>query len=493
MSLLQKTERFKFRGNVVWRSTLIKAKNGRDTDISGKMAASNLNWQIDKISVPSNITFDLVSIEYLNEFCCGVGGADRNLYFDWLKYDEKSFYASEGDLFSPYCYRKDDPGSMFCNGKLLVPQNNKVTKFKQPRRQDNKQVKDKLFVDRVALHYLKKFDSSKEFNEFSINLLNVKFNNNFQRRMRVSLVYNSKFRSWHLNFQSRDCSDNCFEGNWPIRSRKKNGEKSSAIFWGVEEKEWQRKYFDTLNNKDKRFVAALWKAMPQIIEKMQEGTAFKTQGADFQSWDNALKNFKKYIKKSRYIEYSRKQKIKISDELVGAVENNQDSSSKISSAEVIKSKRENILKVPSELKNLSNISDMQESPHLIFLAEKPLNSSSARQEVTIQDFIEYVKLKLDQMQDRKEISKAFTIFDDGTIGLILTSDTIDVGSIDKIANKLTASISSSNYLKLVGDIRANQYNTQTKKSENRLIALKFKSNPNINLKNYFIDPVYQLK
>ena len=196
--------------------------------------------------------------------------------------------------------------------------------------------------------------------------------------MRVSLVYNSKFRSWHLNFQSRDCSDNCFEGNWPIRSRKKNGEKSSAIFWGVEEKEWQRKYFDTLNNKDKRFVAALWKAMPQIIEKMQEGTAFKTQGADFQSWDNALKNFKKYIKKSRYIEYSRKQKIKISDELVGAVENNQDSSSKISSAEVIKSKRENILKVPSELKNLSNISDMQESPHLIFLAEKPLNSSSDR-------------------------------------------------------------------------------------------------------------------
>ena len=59
-----------------------------------------------------------------------------------------------------------------------------------------------------------------------------------------------------------------------------------------------------LNKNDQKFISALWRAIPSLIEKMQEGRNFKERnGKDIlHSWEKVIKKMYKRLEKSKYVE-----------------------------------------------------------------------------------------------------------------------------------------------------------------------------------------------
>ena len=109
----------------IWRSDVFDAAGGIDTVRLGRIESlADLNWQVDTLEYPAELEQpDWFSVGFYNDHCCGPGGSsggDRNLFIDWLRFEDQLYLANDG-VQRPGCrgsVNDDPPGNFYCSGEL---------------------------------------------------------------------------------------------------------------------------------------------------------------------------------------------------------------------------------------------------------------------------------------------------------------------------------------------------------------------------------------
>lgn len=107
-----------------------------------------------------------------------------------------------------------------------------------------------------------------------------------------------------IEFSEFDCSQNCFHGAWPSSAhRARNGSRTVKISLGPNEDPSHRRHFNELSEQDKRFVSALWQAMPELLSHMQNGRSYRERRGEevLKTWKPVLKKMETRLSKSRYV------------------------------------------------------------------------------------------------------------------------------------------------------------------------------------------------
>lgn len=287
----------------VWVSPTIVAKGGHDTELFGRLKNDEIPWNLAAFDFDPSIDFKKVSVYFLNDNCCGPGGADggdRNFFVDWVKVGEHLLLSQDGKQYSR-CKNNKNPGFLYCEGSVVMDKANSINVLNTEAK-DIKAKKDQLVIERVAFEWGKKRDVNNRM-ELDIGLLNVRFNSHFESGIKLRII-GIPNRYFKLVLKSDKCSKSCLSGDWPKSTFRRDNGKTNALEFSVgpNEKSDQRRQFQQLSKEDKKFVSALWAAVPTLLNKMQEGRNFNNRNGKevLLNSDEFLKEMYKNFKKSRY-------------------------------------------------------------------------------------------------------------------------------------------------------------------------------------------------
>lgn len=286
----------------VWQSHLIKAKSGHDSELFGRVETNQIPWALATFEVNPNINFDQVGIQFTNDHCCGPGGSDggdRNLFIDWAKVSNRLFSAQDGRQSSSCQNENRYPGHLYCNGTVYMKDDININSKNMP---EEKSKQNQLTIERAAFDWGEIHKSNKDWNELMISLLNVRFNNHKQDGMKLKIVSRHGYE-FLLELSEFNCSETCLVNHWPNSADKwKNGARSIKLSLGPNENWKHAQQFKQLSDEDKKFVSALWQSIPELINKMKDGRAFReNDGVEIlSSWEVPLNRMLKRLKKSKF-------------------------------------------------------------------------------------------------------------------------------------------------------------------------------------------------
>ena len=301
--LLLKKKDGEARAKPVWQSGTTVAKGGHDTELFGRVDNSEIPWTLATFKLDPGLSFDEVRVSFLNDHCCGPGGADggdRNLFVEWVKVGNKLFLAQDGKQQSSCNNNNERPGWLYCSGGVVMRDGVDI----MPKETTAiKPLENQLIVERVAFDGGEKFNPNDGWNTLRFALKNVRFNDYRQDGMIFSLVRADQGEIL-IEFSEFDCSQNCFHGAWPSSAhRARNGSRTVKISLGPNEDPSHRRHFNELSEQDKRFVSALWQAMPELLSYMQNGRSYRERRGEevLKSWKPVLKKMETRLSKSRYV------------------------------------------------------------------------------------------------------------------------------------------------------------------------------------------------
>ena len=281
------------------------SKNGHDTAKFGRIKEhSQLPWQTLRLNIENDSSFDIVEVEFLNDYCCGPGGSqngDRNFFVDWVKVDDDLFLAGSGFQYGNSC--DSDPGDLYCSGWIKMEKSIPLLKGNK-KNNPGSNLGDKLYVERVALSRMDRFNKKRDWNEIAINLLNPKFNEIHYEALRIKLVIR-KNGDIFLMISSNDCYPDCFDNRWPQKTHKNNNfpyEKDIKISLAKRDNAVYEAHYWGLNEGDRKFVDALWASIPQILEEMKKGQRWKraVERGRTEGWNETLDYILQTLPKTRY-------------------------------------------------------------------------------------------------------------------------------------------------------------------------------------------------
>ena len=286
----------------VWRSKIITAKGGHNTEFYGRINRSDIPWRVVELDHDPSITFDTVAVEFINDHCCGSGGSDsgdRNLFIEWVKVGNEMFLAQNGEQISGCKNGNRNPGFLHCSGMVKMSQGETLIQEETaPSYPENQ-----LIVERAAFFHGREFDPNNNWNEISLGLLNVNFNYHWQSGMRVNLIVENNSEIF-LELNDLECSENCIQGPWPKSAHEgRSGQKFIRISLGPQESRQTRQQFEQLSIQDKVFVSALWQALPDLLVAMQSGNNFNRRNGKevMASWQKKLSQIDRRLRNSRYM------------------------------------------------------------------------------------------------------------------------------------------------------------------------------------------------
>ena len=306
--MLLNNQKNPYKNELKWKSPMISAKNGHDTELFGRVSREEIPWTMQTFDIDPSIEFNKVSVHFVNDHCCGPGGSDggdRNFFLDWIKIGKNLFLAKDGRQNSNCTNNNNNPGFLYCSGNVTmdITQSIKVENSTKINEVQNK--KDQLIIERVAFDWGEKYNKNDNWNEINISLLNIKFNSHFQSGIKLKIVHDPN-RDFKIVLTSENCSDTCISGVWPKSNFTWEDGRVKVLEFsiGPKEKSSQKKQYNELNKNDQKFISALWRAIPSLIEKMQEGRNFKERnGKDIlHSWEKVIKKMYKRLEKSKYVE-----------------------------------------------------------------------------------------------------------------------------------------------------------------------------------------------
>ena len=299
---LQRKKDGKSWAETVWRSDVITAKGGHDTELFGRIERSEIPWMIAEIKTFPDIDFDYVTVEFMNDHCCGSGGSDggdRNLFIDWVKAGEMLYMAQDGEQISNCKGDQRNPGMLYCSGMVKMSSGMQL----RPSSPSGPEIENQLTLERVAFLHGDTYDPQVDWNEISLGLLNLRFNAHQQFGMRINLIAEDNNEIF-LEFNASDCSDSCLQGKWPAAShRDRSGNKIIQISLGPREPGQSRQQFEQLSPADKHFVSAIWQALPELLLEMQTGRNFKRRDGAvvLASWEDKFTQIQRRLRNSRYV------------------------------------------------------------------------------------------------------------------------------------------------------------------------------------------------
>ena len=307
--------------DLLWSSPAIAARNGLDTARYGR--ADNgvgLTWEVAEFEWPSDLqTPAAFRIYFGNDHCCGEGGSDggdRNLFIDWLQHQDRLFLADDG-VQNPGCggvSSRDDPaGNFYCSGRLSLT---KATKI-EPTNADEGSAKSGLAVGRVYFDGGREFTRRENYNWFSIGLDDVRFEDIEIDAMRLEVIakrMNGRM-GLALKLSQRDCYPDCWNDRWPNASwtERKSTHKLVELPLNDRTQHDSERQYSQLSQQQKRFVGALWHALPTFLEEMQAGRQWRRRDGEttLATWESMLKPFEARLKNSRYARLAPEQAVRV--------------------------------------------------------------------------------------------------------------------------------------------------------------------------------------
>ena len=97
--MLLNNQKNPYKNELKWKSPMISAKNGHDTELFGRVSREEIPWTMQTFDIDPSIEFNKVSVHFVNDHCCGPGGSDggdRNFFLDWIKIGKNLFLAQDG-------------------------------------------------------------------------------------------------------------------------------------------------------------------------------------------------------------------------------------------------------------------------------------------------------------------------------------------------------------------------------------------------------------
>ena len=295
--------------SLLWRSPFVTAEEGRDTARYGRAeGGAGLNWTIAEFTLPAEMAAPgSFQVAFINDHCCGVGGSDggdRNLFIDWLQFNDRLYRANEG-VQSPGCRgsnNSDPPGSFYCAGRLHL---STPTAIDLTETTDSEPHQG-LQAGRVYYDGGRAFDRGRSYNWFSIGLDDVAFEDLTIEAMRLEVVAKRMDGRMGLAIQlnQRNCYPDCWNDRWPHSAWTNEGTPHKRVEFPliVRTQRDSERQFRQLSDQQKRFLSALWHGLPTMMETMQEGRLWRRRdgAATLETWGPIFANFEAKLSRSRF-------------------------------------------------------------------------------------------------------------------------------------------------------------------------------------------------
>lgn len=306
--------------DLLWSSPAIAAKNGLDTARYGRAENGvGLTWEVAEFEMPNDLPSPASFRLYFgNDHCCGEGGndgGDRNLFIDWLQHQDRLFLADDG-VQNPGCRGSsgDNPaGNFYCSGRLSLTKSSKI----EPPSVDETSEASGLAVGRVYYEGGREFSRRENYNWFAIGLDDVRFEDLEIDAMRLEVIakrMNGRM-GLALKLSQRDCYPDCWNDRWPNASWTERGTTRKLVELPLTARTQQdsERQYSQLSGQQKRFVSALWHALPTFIEEMQTGRQWRRRDgeATLATWESMLKPFEAKLKNSRYARLAPEQRMRV--------------------------------------------------------------------------------------------------------------------------------------------------------------------------------------
>ena len=307
-----------------WRSELLEAEGGIDTARFGRVEYDDLPWRIATLEMPSDVTYESLILEFLNDHCCGLGGSDggdRNLFVDWVALDGRLYLASDGKQtsYNGGC-GEARPGEMYCSSKLLLTEFQSFESDKHATTKASGDIRDTtLKAERVAFEWADQLDPNDDWSSFTFAVLNPSAAGISIDRMQVRIVRSRHDNGWRilLQLEGRSCFPSCLGSPMPrsANTNEESGDRNvSFILQGPEWRE-EKAQWNQLTDAQREFVSALWMSVPEMLEEAVKGRNWRERDAKnmLQGWQPIFDTIEKILPKSRYAKLATKGGLNITE------------------------------------------------------------------------------------------------------------------------------------------------------------------------------------
>lgn len=175
---------------------------------------------------------------------------------------------------------------------------------------------NELVLDTARFRWINKKRKGKDYLDLSIGLNDLTFNKikksgmhfHFNISLRKKEVNTKRYR---LAFENKDCDNGCFS--------KSDTNPNVHKWWGIyfPPNKSKKDGFFSLNKEDKKFAAALWLALPELLDHAQLVAGEHIQEEhlpNLKAWEKELNEFRKLALKSLYKKYVPDFKLTIKEE-----------------------------------------------------------------------------------------------------------------------------------------------------------------------------------
>ena len=303
-----------------WKSGPITAVGGVDTERFGRLDFEALPWQLAKLELPRDFHPSSFKISFLNDHCCGPGGSDggdRNLFIDWISVEERIFPARVGKQKTQCSDPNADsePGRMYCSGTVTVSEFETLST--SVLNKESKNSSNALQIDRAVFEWADSYSKDLERVTFSIGLLAPRLGEVAAEAMIVQIIRrdHEAGRRISLRLSSRRCFPDCIGGPMP-RSAYKHDESGELVLdFVLSGPEWdeERAQWNQLSDEQRRFVSALWMAVPELIAVSRQGRNWRDRNAEqfCGAWSDLFHEVKTLLPGSRYASLAPAEGVKI--------------------------------------------------------------------------------------------------------------------------------------------------------------------------------------
>jgi uncharacterized protein (DUF1800 family) len=293
----------------IWESGPVNAIGGIDTERFGRVENSELPWQISRFEIPSNLVPTAFRVSFLNDRCCGPGGSDggdRNFYLQWLTFNGQVFPASRATQ-KTQCSDPDSdrqPGRMYCGGSVTFAE------F-EPMQVDSPELlsnagQDALTAERVGFEWADALRPDQKWVSFSLGLLAPRAGKIASDAMVIRIVRekHERGRRVFLMISAKDCSPDCLGGPLPRAAyvNRENGDVNISLPLSGPEWDEERAQWNQLSDDQRRFVAGIWMAVPDLITAAKNGRNWRERNGEelYNGWAKLFEEIAAILPQSRY-------------------------------------------------------------------------------------------------------------------------------------------------------------------------------------------------
>ena len=289
-------------GRKVWSSGKIVVVNGHDTERFGRVEGASMPWQILQLgSLDSGVHPDTIEARFLNDKA-GPSG-DRNLYIDWVRVADYSFFAADGRQDSG-CVPMDarSAGNFYCQGILRVDRRTEES----PDKATIEQVLDRGGVVAGRVHTWWMDNPDNAWSQMVIGLTDVQLRSQQSDVTRLhTLMINlveAEGPGFGIRLDSTGCWPDCVR-EWPDCAWKsEHDSRDRSLFFPARPPSDQtlQCHWEKLGQDGRQLVRSVWRVIPELLVATAAGRKAANRPARFERWEKKVSDMLADLDRSYY-------------------------------------------------------------------------------------------------------------------------------------------------------------------------------------------------